>query len=208
MNTLTIVWGFVFPFVFFAQVANASEDFRLAIVSLLLYILPTWHRFVVLDTNSDANISYIHWATSVVIVLASYRSEAWPRLWVSFALVALVYNATGFEQYNWMGGWRALLYDGVLLISIAIARYLEPEKDRVHVFYRILIALICGLGLAQSIVLCIRDEPDRWNDVPYWAFGVSIAAAAVNVLLNVRFHARNVKSLREFYGVKYTPVSS
>jgi len=208
MNTLTIVWGFAFLPVFFAQLINVKETFRVALLALLLYLWPTWHQFVLSDTNSDTDYSLIPWGLSVIVVGVSYVSTQWSRLWVSFALLAFVYNVAGFEQYDIVGGWRALMYNGILLLSFVLARHLEPEADHIHTFYRFLVALICGLGLTQSIVLLDRDEPNRWNDRPFWAIGVSFAVALVHVLLNLRYRARHHTSLCDFYSNKYAPVSS
>lgn len=208
MKTLTAVWGIAFLPVFFVQLINVKETFRIALLALLLYLWPTWHQFVLLDTDSNADYALILWGVSVVVIFASYFSAAWGRLWLSFALLAFAYNIAGFEQYDLVGGWRALMYNGILLLSFVLARHLEPEEGHIHMFHRFLVALICGLGIAQSAVLLDRDEPNRWNDIPYWAFGVSFAAAAVHVLLNMRYRARHHTSLCDFYSNKYVPVSS
>lgn len=208
MKTLTVVWGIAFLPVFFVQLINVKETFRTALLALLLYLWPTWHQFVLMDTGGSADYAYIPVGISIAALVPSYMFSFWTRLWLPFALLAFAYNIAGFEQYDMADGWRALMYQDILLLAVVLARKLEPEEGHIHMFDRFLIALICGLGIAQSAVLLDRDEPDRWNDIPFWAIGVSVAAAAVHVLLNMRYRARHHTSLCDFYSNKYVPVSS
>ena len=111
MKTLTVVWGIAFLPVFFVQLINVKETFRTALLALLLYLWPTWHQFVLLDTDSNADYALIPWGISSVVIFVSYFSAAWGRLWMSFALLAFAYNIAGFEQYDLVGGWRAMTRD-------------------------------------------------------------------------------------------------
>lgn len=199
MESLTYTWGLL-GLVFLAQLFLVNDEFRLAIFALVLYLWPTWHQFVELDTRSATWLSYIPWLLSFMIIVVSYAcTKKWRNLWVPFALVAFVYNAAGFRQYDLDGGWRALAYNVLLLLSAFAMRHMTTKDDLVHWFARLLMAWLCSLGIMQCAVLFARDDPERWNDQPDWSVGSAFALALVHMGGSWRYHERNCQSLRQFY---------
>lgn len=199
MEPLTLTWGLL-GLVYVLQLFLVNDEFWFAILALIAYLWPTWHQFVALDTDSATWLSYFPWLVSLLVIVVSYSCvKKWRNLWVPFALVAFVYNALGFRQYDLDGGWRALAYNALLLLSAFAMRHMKTEDNRVHWFARGLIAWICGLGITQCIMLFIRDEPAQWNDQPDWAVGCAFAFVLVHMGGRWRYEERKCQSLRQFY---------